>query len=66
VIVPKENWQEMFGELQGMEIIAVETIEEVLEHALGLQFGQKPGFVPAPQEIMIAEQIGVLHTHLIK
>jgi Lon-like ATP-dependent protease len=66
VIVPKENWQEMFSELQGMEVVAVETIEEVLEHALGLQFSQKPGFVPAPQEIMIAEQIGVLHTHLIK
>jgi Lon-like ATP-dependent protease len=66
VIVPKDNWQEMFGAIQGMEIIPVETIEEVLEHALGLQFGLKPGFVPAPQEMMIAEQIGVLHTHLIK
>jgi Lon-like ATP-dependent protease len=33
VIIPKENWQEIFG-LMDIEVISVETIEEVLKHAL--------------------------------
>jgi len=36
VIIPKENWQELFSGLEGISVIAVESIEEVLEQALGL------------------------------
>lgn len=38
VIIPKENWQEIFAGLQGqgVEVIAVDTIDEVLRHSLGL------------------------------
>jgi ATP-dependent Lon protease len=34
VIVPKENWQEIFNEMPGIEVVAVETLQEVLNHAL--------------------------------
>ncbi|MFX0558942.1 ATP-dependent protease LonB [Tepidibacillus infernus] len=34
VLIPKENWQHIFKEFQGIEVIKVETIEEVLDWAL--------------------------------
>ncbi len=33
VIIPKENWQELYRTI-GVEVVTVETIEEVLRHAL--------------------------------
>lgn len=40
VIIPKENWQEMFAGLNGLQVIPVETVEEVFQHALGLGGGE--------------------------
>jgi ATP-dependent Lon protease len=37
VIIPKENWQEIFTGLNGVEVIAVDSIDEVLYHALGVE-----------------------------
>lgn len=37
VLIPKDNWQEMFAQLQGVKVIPLETVEEVLHHALGLE-----------------------------
>lgn len=34
VIIPKENWQSVLGEIKNIEIITVEHLQEVLEHAL--------------------------------
>jgi len=34
VLIPKENWQRIFEDLQGINVIAVEKLEEVLELAL--------------------------------
>lgn len=34
VIIPKENWQEIFGSLKDVEVIPVENLEEVLKLAL--------------------------------
>ncbi len=33
VIIPKENWQELYQDL-GVEVVAVETIDDVFKHAL--------------------------------
>ncbi len=33
-IIPKENWQDNFGQVGTMEVIPVERIEEVIEHAI--------------------------------
>lgn len=32
VIIPKENWQEIFSDLNGLQVIPVSRIEEVLSH----------------------------------
>ncbi|WP_084224745.1 ATP-dependent protease LonB [Paenibacillus pectinilyticus] len=37
VIIPKENWQAMFVDLPGVEVVAADTIEEVLAAALGIE-----------------------------
>ncbi len=34
VIIPKDNWQEMFKEYADIEIVPVSTIEEVFKHAI--------------------------------
>jgi Lon-like ATP-dependent protease len=34
VLIPKDNWQEIFRNIKGIEIIKVETLEEVLDIAL--------------------------------
>ncbi len=34
VIIPKENWQEMFANRQGIQVIALDTLDEVLNYAL--------------------------------
>lgn len=41
VIIPKENWQELYGTL-GIEVIAVESIDEVIKHALVMEQQEKP------------------------
>jgi len=34
VLIPKDNWQEIMREAEGVEVIPVETLDEVFEHAL--------------------------------
>jgi Lon-like ATP-dependent protease len=34
VLIPKENWQAIFAEIKGIEVIPVEKLEEVLEKSL--------------------------------
>ncbi|MBD0381656.1 ATP-dependent protease LonB [Paenibacillus sedimenti] len=46
VIIPKENWQEMFAELPGVEVKAAESIEEVLQVALGIEL--QDNVIPMP------------------
>ncbi|MFD2670518.1 ATP-dependent protease LonB [Marinicrinis sediminis] len=36
VLIPKDNWQHMFKDMQGIDVIPVETINEVMAQALGL------------------------------
>ncbi|WP_181592483.1 ATP-dependent protease LonB [Paenibacillus sp. YN15] len=45
VLVPKENYQDTFNTLQGLRVVAVDTIQEVLQESLGIRF-QEPA--PAP------------------
>ncbi len=49
VLIPKENWQEMFRNYQDVEIVAVETLEEVLDNALlPAQDGAATPVIPLP------------------
>ncbi len=36
VVIPKDNWQELFENLQGVSVVPAERIEKVLELALGI------------------------------
>ena len=40
-IIPKENWQDTFAQLGTMEVVPVERIEEVIEHAIASQHRAK-------------------------
>ncbi|WEK56290.1 MAG: ATP-dependent protease LonB [Candidatus Cohnella colombiensis] len=35
VLIPKENWQQIFEGLEGVQVIAVDRIEEVFDHVFG-------------------------------
>jgi Lon-like ATP-dependent protease len=61
VIIPKENWQEIFGGLQGLEVIPVESIEEVLHVALGVQFTLLPETHSIQPDAIPSASITVLH-----
>ncbi len=52
VIIPKENWQEMFDEETGIQIIPVERIEEVISLALF-----KPAIEAPPVRIISNEPL---------
>lgn len=45
VIIPKENWQHLFEEMKGIEIIKVESFKEVLDIALIQE--EDSSFIPA-------------------
>ncbi|MDF2927607.1 MAG: Lon protease [Paenibacillaceae bacterium] len=46
VLVPRENYQDIFGGLQGLQVIGVESIQEVLQESLGIRF-QESAAVPS-------------------
>ncbi|MNP63799.1 Lon protease 2 [compost metagenome] len=35
VIIPKDNWQALFADLNGLQVIPVESIQEVFHHVFG-------------------------------
>jgi len=62
VIIPKDNWQELFGEYESLQIHPVETIEEVLGMALGFERVEKVAELPAASgDLMIAPAVPLLH-----
>lgn len=66
VIIPKENWQEIFAGLNGLEVIPVETVEEVLNHALGLKLADQTNNLTPAQETMPAPSVTVLHADALE
>jgi Lon-like ATP-dependent protease len=53
VIIPRENWQDIFANLDGVRVIAVDTIEEVLEAAFET-VNETVLHVPNTNEVLIA------------
>lgn len=60
VIIPKENWQEIFAGLNGLEVVPVESVREVLYHALGLELAS-PAETLAVPDTLPSPGITVLH-----
>ena len=48
VIIPKDNWQDMFRTFEGIEIIAVERIEQVIEQSMRPEALEQEAVVPTP------------------
>lgn len=64
VIIPKENWQEMFADLPGVEVVAAESIEEVLSVALGIELHDNVIPMPFAAERTIASStLPILHAN---
>ncbi|WP_261304804.1 ATP-dependent protease LonB [Paenibacillus andongensis] len=64
VIIPKENWQEMFANLPGVEVLAADSIEEVLEVALGLELHDNVIHLPfATERAIPASSLPILHAN---
>lgn len=57
VIIPKENWQEMFADLPGVEVVAAESIEEVLSVALGIELHDNVIPMPLPQKEQLLHRL---------
>lgn len=70
VFIPKDNWQELFANLPNVEVIPVETIEEVLRQVLGFETLPEPNIITMPGKseriststILHAEHPGTLET----
>jgi len=58
VLVPRENWQDGFGDLPGVTVVPVENLDEVFEHALRVEAApiSKPDDLPMVLEIPVLPQ----------
>ncbi|NQX69575.1 ATP-dependent protease LonB [Paenibacillus alba] len=64
VIIPKENWQELFTDLPGVEVIAADSIEEVLSVALGIELHDNVIPLPfATERGVSAASLPILHAN---
>jgi Lon-like ATP-dependent protease len=62
VIIPKENWQELFVDLPGVEVLAVDSIEEVLKIALNLDLQDNVIQMPLfPERTASPSALPILH-----
>lgn len=48
VIIPRENWQAIFADLQGVQVLPVDHVEEVFKHVFGVEESHVPAAAPAP------------------
>jgi Lon-like ATP-dependent protease len=63
VIIPKENWQEFFANIEGVQVIPVDSIEEVFYYALGFELQKLPMKIPV-DAISTPPTLPVLHAKL--
>jgi len=65
VIIPKENWQAIFEGLEGVNVVAVESIEEVFARIFGEQLtvpaDADAAERPLPADAFAAAPVSVLH-----
>ncbi|MGG0814922.1 ATP-dependent protease LonB [Paenibacillus alvei] len=61
VLIPKENWQEIFAGLEGVQVIPVEHIEESFQHAFGSKWKGDAQHKPQPYERAAGASLPLLH-----
>ncbi|SEM66465.1 ATP-dependent protease LonB [Paenibacillus sp. OV219] len=61
VIIPRENWQAIFADLQGVQVIPVDHVEEVFKHVFGVEESHVPATIPSPAaDVFIAGSLPYL------
>lgn len=67
VIIPRENWQEIFADLDGVQVIPVDHVEEVFRHVFGASDLSIPKGQPVPSsEIFIAKGLPYLQADSVE
>lgn len=66
VLIPKENWQDIFCDLQGVEVVPIDTIEEALHCSLGLEFAKSVELAHVPQESVSTASVTILHAEALE
>ncbi|MGZ9585155.1 ATP-dependent protease LonB [Paenibacillus marinisediminis] len=61
VIIPKENWQEIFAGLEGLQVVPVEYFDEVLRHTFGSQWQEESLELPKPFERTSGASMPLMH-----
>src|SRR5690606_23470490 len=58
VLIPKDNWQSMFDEMEGIQVIPVENIDQLFAHALIGDSQYKKLGTPVPAgEVLSAQAV---------
>ncbi|QHT62094.1 ATP-dependent protease LonB [Paenibacillus lycopersici] len=67
VIIPRENWQAIFTDLQGVRVIPVDHVEEVFRHVFGAEYMESPAASPvqAP-DVFIASSLPYLQADSVE
>lgn len=61
VLIPKDNWQEIFRDLNGLQVIPVESFEEVLAHTFGSVWQEESLSYPKAIERAAGTAVPFLH-----
>ncbi|MEK8131321.1 ATP-dependent protease LonB [Paenibacillus filicis] len=66
VLIPQENWQEIFAGLNGLEVVPIDSIEEALHQSLGLQFVERTDHDPLITEGTAPVSVKILHADALE
>lgn len=61
VIIPKENWQEMFANMGAIKVIPLETMDEVFHYVFGLKVQEERKDYPSVSDGLATTPLPVLH-----
>ncbi|QHW34142.1 ATP-dependent protease LonB [Paenibacillus rhizovicinus] len=67
VIIPRENWQAIFADLQGVQVIPVDHVEEVFRHVFGAEYMDAPASAPVQAaDVFIASSLPYLQADSVE
>ncbi|OGX68296.1 MAG: ATP-dependent protease LonB, partial [Paenibacillus sp. RIFOXYA1_FULL_44_5] len=64
ILIPKENWQEIFNNLPGVNVIAVESIREVFEHVFADKVKDQAVLAPLPSDLVAVSPLKIFPADL--
>lgn len=55
VIIPKENWQNLYNKLDGVEIVPITTLEEAIQESMTIKEEEKVKLIPSNRLMTISQ-----------